>query len=174
MINILSRLVCFLHCDLSSFHFGPWLSCHDRLNSKDKKLRIHYEGGESDESHWGLETEKYTHDRMHLSLSAQVRVTAIRWGTGTSSWKRIVCVAFAAVLSTLSSHWHSLLEWHFRKTSTGGGTRVPAVTIERWGGPGWRHLDVAYQLSGLWRRALIISLSSFLSVAVRYCFRRWS
>ena len=78
--------------DPSPFHSGPWLSRHDRLNSKHEKVRTFYEGVEGVEC--GLLRQKDT--RMAgqiLPPCAGVGVTAIVWGLRTMGWGRLVCMS---------------------------------------------------------------------------------
>lgn len=105
--------------DPSPFHSGLWLIHHDRSNSQYEKVRTRYERVEGGESRWGFETERDTHGRANFCL----QVLELGWQPScgdSGQWAEgglcvCLCMAFAAVLPTLSNHSGRRLEWHFRK-----------------------------------------------------------
>lgn len=171
---------------LSPFHPAPWLSYHDRLNSKDEKVRTQYEGVEGGESQWGVLRHNDAHGRTNFASKSWSWGDSHRVGTGDNGAAGELCVW---PLQQHSPH-HTITQAVDWSDISGNfhwcGTGAPAVKTEQRGGVGWGEmsrkervaLDVAYQtwqdLAALWLMGGNIDkffLFLSFSVSVRYCFQ---
>lgn len=132
--------------DPSPFHPGPWLSRHDRLNSKYEKVRTFYEGVEGVESQWAFETERYTHGRANFASMCWSWGDSHRVGTANNGLRETCVYVCVRRPSQRHSPRHPITQAVYWSDISGNfhwcGTGAPAVKPEQRGGAGWGEMSI--------------------------------